>query len=250
VDTQAEPSPDKSETPFTEEVRDLLLQAQQGKPEVLPALQALLDEHPELWRQMGDLSWQAEQGLVGLASGPSLLARESIGRRLAELKAELAGPSPSPLEKLLVERIALCWLAVHLAELDWAACRQQGQAAGPAGGAAAAGPRPASPPGRHPAAGRRAEAGPAGGVAPGPAPGAGRGEGGRGGLTALPPGGTAGVRHRGRGLNPPACYGFSSSRADVSVDAMAVVSKARQGPPRANENVRRRGQGCARVRGG
>jgi hypothetical protein len=45
---------------------------------------------------MGDLAWHAEQSLVGLASGPSLRAREAVGRHLAELKAEVAGPGPSP----------------------------------------------------------------------------------------------------------------------------------------------------------
>ena len=32
------------------------------------------------------------------------------------LTAELAGPQPSPLERLLVERIVLCWLHLHYAE--------------------------------------------------------------------------------------------------------------------------------------
>src|SRR5262249_27073610 len=34
--------------------------------------------------------------------------------------AELAGPAPTPLERLLVERIAACWLHLHHLELIYA----------------------------------------------------------------------------------------------------------------------------------
>jgi hypothetical protein len=33
-----------------------------------------------------------------------------------QLRAELAGPNPSPLERLLVERIAICWLQSYHAD--------------------------------------------------------------------------------------------------------------------------------------
>jgi hypothetical protein len=35
-----------------------------------------------------------------------------------EIEAELGGPSSSPLENLLVERIVICWLQNYLADLD------------------------------------------------------------------------------------------------------------------------------------
>src|SRR5436305_237315 len=38
----------------------------------------------------------------------------------AELAAALAGPARAPLERLLAERVALCWLRLHHAEM-WAA---------------------------------------------------------------------------------------------------------------------------------
>jgi hypothetical protein len=36
-----------------------------------------------------------------------------------ELVAELAGEKPSPIERLLAERIALCWLTLHTYELEY-----------------------------------------------------------------------------------------------------------------------------------
>ena len=45
-----------------------------------------------------------------------MLAREALIRHLAALKTELAGPAPTPLERLLVERVAATWLQVNNAD--------------------------------------------------------------------------------------------------------------------------------------
>jgi hypothetical protein len=70
---------------------------------------------------------------VQLLCGPNLLLRESLTRKLEELRAELGGPSPSPLERLLVARVLACWLQVHYADTAYA----QLKAASPAQHAAA-----------------------------------------------------------------------------------------------------------------
>src|SRR4051794_31307844 len=90
--------------PYTEEMQRLLLRAQQGDLSVLPELRALINDRPELWQRAGDLAEHAELSLLRLVSGTDLLALETVRRKLAELKAELAGPDCSPLEKLLVDR--------------------------------------------------------------------------------------------------------------------------------------------------
>jgi hypothetical protein len=41
---------------------------------------------------------------------------EAIVARLEQLRTELAGPAPSPVERLLAERAASCWLGVARAE--------------------------------------------------------------------------------------------------------------------------------------
>jgi hypothetical protein len=92
----------------------VLEQASKGDTTVLPWLRRLLDDNPALWRQAGDLARHALDALVGLAAGDSLLLRESLSRKVAELKAELA--PAGPLERLLVERVAACWLAVNHAD--------------------------------------------------------------------------------------------------------------------------------------
>jgi hypothetical protein len=47
-----------------------------------------------------------------LAAGPNLLLAESLMRKAEELRTEVAGASPSPLEQLLAERVVACWLQV------------------------------------------------------------------------------------------------------------------------------------------
>src|SRR5262245_56691085 len=96
-----DPRPEPAEPPLTEQVRELLFRAQEGDQSVLPQLREVLDSRPGLWRQMGDLAGHARDALLALASGRSLLAKESIRRRLQEVQAELAGPTPSSLEGLL-----------------------------------------------------------------------------------------------------------------------------------------------------
>ena len=107
----SEPKP--TEGPYTEAERRLLQRAQAGDPAVLSELRELLGSRPELWRRLGDLAGHVEEVLVGLAAGRSLLARESVRRRMDELRAELAGPAPSPVEKLLVGRAVVCWAQCH-----------------------------------------------------------------------------------------------------------------------------------------
>jgi hypothetical protein len=48
-----------------------------------------------------------------------VLRTECLERKLANLKAEVEGPSPSPFERLLAERIVACWLQVQYADMAY-----------------------------------------------------------------------------------------------------------------------------------
>ena len=56
--------------------------------------------------------------LLETAAKGSLLLRETVARKAKAMEEELAGPSPTPLEGLLARRAVICWLLVHVAELD------------------------------------------------------------------------------------------------------------------------------------
>ena len=108
--------------PDLDEISAVLARAGAGDQSALPRLRALLDE-TQLWRQLGDLAAHAELTWIGHVSGTDLALREMLARKLGALKAELGGPAPSPLERLLVDRIAINWLIVSHADLETAATK-------------------------------------------------------------------------------------------------------------------------------
>lgn len=101
----------------------LLVRAEQGDPTALPELRQALDQLPELWAHYGDLALHARQAWVDRAAGQNLLLREALDRRLEAVRAELAGPEAPPLERLLAEQVATCWLQSAYADAAAAQAR-------------------------------------------------------------------------------------------------------------------------------
>jgi hypothetical protein len=115
-----------AEAPATERMRRLLERAERGDRSALPALEMLLEATPEVWRAYGDLARVAEDAWVELVAGPNLLLKESLRRKLAELRSELlSDPAPSPLEQLLVERVGAGCLQTAYADAAEAQAREK-----------------------------------------------------------------------------------------------------------------------------
>ena len=103
--------------PTPQEIQDLVARARRGDAEVLPRLRAVLDAHPEVWQHCGDLARHAQGAWIALVAGADLAAQESLARKAAALAAELAGPAPTPMETLLVERVVAGWVQLHHADV-------------------------------------------------------------------------------------------------------------------------------------
>jgi hypothetical protein len=99
------------------DLTQLVQRGMTGDRTVLPAIRQLLDTQPILWHGVESLAERVEQAWMELLSGSDLVAQEILRRQLQILKYELEGPAPTPLERLLVERIAVCWLEVQQADL-------------------------------------------------------------------------------------------------------------------------------------
>ena len=99
--------------PSSEEFKALVERANAADETALGDLRQLLDEHPEIWQRVGDAAKHAEMLLVGLIAGGDKLLNESLQRRLEDLKTQLGGSNPSPLERLAVERIICTWLQLQ-----------------------------------------------------------------------------------------------------------------------------------------
>src|SRR5262249_16130522 len=95
------------------DLEKVVRRARNGDEKTLPVVWELLKDPANVDRLGGDLAWQAEQSLICAATGENLAAQEALTRKLELLRSELAGPSPTPLERLLVERVAACWLQLH-----------------------------------------------------------------------------------------------------------------------------------------
>jgi len=105
----------------------LVAQANRGDRASLADLRGFLDANPEVWRTCGDLGRLAERAWLELLAAGAL-GTEAVKRHVEQLRADLAGPSATPIERLLVDRVVVCYLSLHHADL------------------AAARPGPSSPP--------------------------------------------------------------------------------------------------------
>jgi hypothetical protein len=110
------PLPIESDTSY-DSLKILVEQAQQGDTTILPLIRTLLDQVPALWENSHVLAHQVEKAWTNALSGPDLMSKEIIAREVEGLRSQLLGTQPTPLEKLLVDRICICWLAIQHAEL-------------------------------------------------------------------------------------------------------------------------------------
>lgn len=94
--------------------------ANSGDPNAMQELRGLFPARA--FEQIGDLATQVRYNLTrGLAEGCRATAA-TIEAKAERLAAELRGDDPTPLERLLAERVVITWLAVHRADLEAVAC--------------------------------------------------------------------------------------------------------------------------------
>ena len=110
--------PNASSKPATESpidrLRVLVTEAKKGDADVVPEIRKILDQHPKIWRNLGDLSSCVELQWLDLVVGDDVSLHESLSRRVHELRKEILGEDGGTvLERLLAERIVIAWLQVR-----------------------------------------------------------------------------------------------------------------------------------------
>jgi hypothetical protein len=106
----------KEQTPghqVLEELRTAADQAQQGDQRAQARLREILNERPGIVGLYGNLGKLAEQTWIDAIAGSDLRLHEPLVRYVEALRDDLAGPSPNPIERLLVNRIVACWLQLQ-----------------------------------------------------------------------------------------------------------------------------------------
>jgi hypothetical protein len=113
---------------YPAEIKDLLERANSGDESALPELKRAFDCHPELAAWLGDLVRLAHDSILRWAAGNRLGSKEAIARRAKELRDKLLSEARSELEKLLIDRLVICWMEVYAAEIHLAERLAQGAA--------------------------------------------------------------------------------------------------------------------------
>jgi len=101
------------------ELRKLLDQAQKGDEKTLPILREML-KMPHWLEACGNLARHTDDALIRKFAGKDLAVGEGLRQKLEIMRGELAGPAPTPQERLLAERIGTCWLHVYHLEAIYA----------------------------------------------------------------------------------------------------------------------------------
>ena len=78
---------------------------------------ALRESAPEVISQASDIGRRGQRVLIKTVAANDPLTEEALVARLELMRAEVAGPDPSPLEVLLTERICSLWLLIEV--LEW-----------------------------------------------------------------------------------------------------------------------------------
>ena len=111
-----------------EAVNELIERGRKGEKAALPKLQALFSDpgrNPDYLDAYGSPPSWLENCLSDLAAGENQAVRAAIQAKLAEVRRDLEGPNPSPIERLLAERAAFCWFIVHRYETYYARAGEQ-----------------------------------------------------------------------------------------------------------------------------
>lgn len=108
----------------TEGVSQLLARAIKGDAEVRPLLGKFFDRGDEMAKVLvesaGNVHDLACESMIRRATGGNLLIQEVMRRNIDAVRDELAGPNPTPLERILCERVALCWFDANETDLRFA----------------------------------------------------------------------------------------------------------------------------------
>ena len=93
----------------------LVRKTQKDKPRQrdVEALRRHLESHPELWRIAGDVAQHAFVKLVDVISGDQEALRASLKTGQSAMRQELGFRQATALERLLIDRVILCWLRLH-----------------------------------------------------------------------------------------------------------------------------------------
>jgi hypothetical protein len=99
------------------ELRAISEEAEAGEPNARKRLRRLVrSSSPEVIAEASDMAGRTAWMLIKTISAGEPLMQEALQERMHQMRAEIAGENPTPLEVLLTERVVSGWLLVEVLE--------------------------------------------------------------------------------------------------------------------------------------
>lgn len=98
------------------ELRTLSERVEDGDKVRKELRKALRESAPAVISRASDIGRRGQWALIKTVAANDPLTEEALVARLDHMRAEVAGPDPSPLEVLLTERICSLWLLIEVLE--------------------------------------------------------------------------------------------------------------------------------------
>jgi hypothetical protein len=83
-----------------------------GETALIPEFRRILDYRDD-WHKWGDIAWHALNAAIERFEAKNPAVEQTLRRKRAELRAELEGEHPTPIERMLVDRVIHCWYVVN-----------------------------------------------------------------------------------------------------------------------------------------
>lgn len=107
-----------------EELGKFIERTEAGGKTTLPVLRKLLNDPHYIEQFGGNLARTAEFAFISALTGKHICVQEALKRKMKQMREELLGPNPTPVERLLAERVVACWLQVQDADYRFGSMKE------------------------------------------------------------------------------------------------------------------------------
>lgn len=107
---------EQSKPPFETEqeaLESVIKKANAGDQQALTLLRKFLDQKPQIWNEVGDISKIAETAWIKLIAKGDTLTQESLKRKLAALHQKILGDTDHIFDQMMADVIRATWLEMH-----------------------------------------------------------------------------------------------------------------------------------------
>lgn len=111
------PGPPDRQAAIWDAFQKLRVKANHGDPDARHRLIQFMNSNPWLWEKFGNAADHAERSVIEAMTQEEWLTTQCMRHEADAMRKRLLGPSPTPLERVAIERIVATWLQLQHAEM-------------------------------------------------------------------------------------------------------------------------------------